>query len=99
MIHAEKDSKDPRIKKYDPDYTWTKERDDERMNIPEDILSRLTDEQKKKARNAKTPEEFLAIAKETGFVLTEEQLNAMAGGWCITECSEDDCPSYWDPDP
>ncbi len=50
------------------------------MNIPEDILSRLTDEQKKKIGDAKTPEEFLAIAKETGFELSEEHLNAMAGG-------------------
>ena len=42
------------------------------MNIPESILSKLTDEQKKKALAAKTPEEFLALAKEAGYELSEE---------------------------
>ena len=54
MIHTEKDSKDPRVKKYDPDYTWTKEKEDERMNIPEDILSRLTEEQKNRRTELET---------------------------------------------
>ncbi len=57
-----------------------------RMKIPEDVLSKLTDEQKKRIGNAKTPEGFLAIAKEAGYELSEEQVNAMAGGWCL------DCP-------
>ena len=64
------------------------------MNIPENILSSLTDEQKKRAEAAKTPEEFLAIAKETGYQLSEEQLNAMSGGWC-PDCKtfgDEDCP-------
>ena len=34
------------------------------MNIDESILSKLTDEQKKKAQSAQSPEEILAIAKE-----------------------------------
>ncbi len=61
------------------------------MNIPENILSSLTDEQKKKIGNAKTPEELIAIAKETGYELSGEQLNAIAGGWCPYYCKEDDC--------
>ena len=56
------------------------------MNIPENILNTLTDEQKKKIAAAKTPEEFLSIAKETGYELSEEQLNALSGGWCANYC-------------
>jgi hypothetical protein len=37
------------------------------MNINENILSKLTDEQKKKVEAAHTPEELLAIAKESGY--------------------------------
>ena len=54
------------------------------MNIPESIPSKLTDEQKKKVEAAQTPEELLAIAKETGYELTPDQLEAVSGGniWC-----------------
>ena len=58
------------------------------MNIPENILSTLTDEQKKKVEAAKTPEELLAIAKECGQELTPEQLEGVAGGWC-DNCGKD----------
>ena len=34
------------------------------MNIPENILSKLTDEQKKKVEAVQSPEELLACAKE-----------------------------------
>ena len=44
------------------------------MNIPENILSNLTEEQKKKVEEAKNPEELLALAKEAGQDLTPEQL-------------------------
>ena len=50
------------------------------MNIPENILSALTDEQKKKVEAARSPEELLAIAEEFGQELTPEQLEAVAGG-------------------
>ena len=50
------------------------------MNIPENILSTLTDEQKKKVEAARSPEELLAIAEEFGQELTPEQLEAVAGG-------------------
>ena len=58
------------------------------MNIPENILSTLTDEQKKKVEAATSPEELLAIAKEYGHELTPEQLETISGGsfWCISEC-------------
>ena len=60
------------------------------MNIPENILNTLSDEQKKRIETAKTPEDFLAIAKETGYKLSEGQLNAMAGGWC-SDCDQNVC--------
>ena len=68
------------------------------MNIDESILSKLTDEQKKKLEAAQSPEDFLAIAKEAGYELSPEQLEAVAGGgWkpCWTNCPAYDlCPYY-----
>ena len=69
------------------------------MNIPENILSTLTDEQKKKVEAAQSPEELLALAKESGYELTQEQLESVAGGtfWCRFVCdTEDECPVQWE---
>ena len=63
------------------------------MNIPENILNILTDEQKKKVEATQTPEELLALAKETGYELSPEQLEAVAGGdegWCHILCGNND---------
>ena len=66
------------------------------MNIPEEILNTLTDEQKKKVEAAKTPEELLAIAKETGYELTAEQLEAVAGGkGCTWHFCPEKCPPFF----
>ena len=64
------------------------------MNIPNHILSALTDAQKKKVEAAQTPEELLAIAKEAGYELTAEQLEGVAGGgsWC----KEDTCYKHFE---
>ena len=51
----------------------------------------LTPEQQEKARNCKTPEEVLALAKEEGYNLTDEELEAVSGGasWdCISDCPD-----------
>jgi len=64
------------------------------MNIDESILSKLTDEQKKKVEAAKSPEELLAIAKETGYELSPEQLEAISGGE-IKWCSNYDCKKWF----
>ena len=56
------------------------------MNIPEDILSTLTDEQKKLAEAAQSPEELLELAKENGIELTPDQLGVAAGGVCWHKC-------------
>ena len=65
------------------------------MNIDESILSKLTDEQKKKVEAAKTPEELLAVAKESGWELSPDQLEAVAGGdgssWCTIFCYDKVC--------
>ena len=42
----------------------------------------LTDEQKAKALAAKTPEEILALAKEEGYELSDDELEGVSGGWC-----------------
>ena len=50
------------------------------MNIPENILSTLTAEQKKKVEAAQSPEELSALAKESGIELTIDQLEDVSGG-------------------
>ena len=72
------------------------------MNIPENILSTLTDEQKKKLETAHSPEELLSLAKEAGYELTPDQLATVAGGgWeCdsyVDPCPRDYCPGVYIP--
>ena len=43
-------------------------------------LEKLTEEQWEKARACKTPEEMLALAKEEGYELSDEDLAAINGG-------------------
>lgn len=67
------------------------------MNIPESILSILTDEQKKAVESASSPEELLALAKEQGYELSPEQLEAVAGGdngWCNANSCPKHCPIF-----
>ena len=59
----------------------------------------LTPEQMEKARACKTPEDVLKLAKEEGYELTDEELEAVSGGdWdCWTVCTGrcgryNDCP-------
>ena len=59
------------------------------MNIPENILSTLTDEQKKKVEAAKSPEELSALAKECGIELTIDQLEGVSGGLQHAPCPKD----------
>ena len=40
----------------------------------------LTEEQKKKVRECKTSEDLLALAKEEGYELSDEELESVAGG-------------------
>ena len=57
------------------------------MDSVEDIFTGLTDEQKRRASELRTPEEMLAFAQEEGYDLTDDQLETVAGGWTILDCS------------
>lgn len=48
----------------------------------------LTDEQKAKVKACTSPEEMLALAKEEGYELSDEELEGISGGgWGCTVCS------------
>jgi hypothetical protein len=66
------------------------------MNIPENILNTLTEEQKKKVEAAQSPEELLALAKEAGYELSTDELEAVSGGWFECKCYDYDpnCPVF-----
>ena len=56
----------------------------------------LTPEQKERAKACKTPEEILALAKEEGYELSDEELDGVSGGWCSSDCSSDgQCGVPW----
>ena len=51
----------------------------------------ISPELREKARECKTPEEMLALAKREGYKLSEAEMEAVSGGWdsCkgFTECA------------
>lgn len=47
----------------------------------------LTPEQQAKARACKTPEDLLALAREEGLELSDEELENMSGGW-LFDCGK-----------
>ena len=51
-------------------------------------LNELTEEQKAKALACESPEELLALAREEGMELTDEQLEGVAGGWGSASCGD-----------
>ena len=55
----------------------------------------LTPEQQEKAKACKTPEDVLALAKEEGFALSDEELEAVSGGeeW-VKRCNDRTCSMY-----
>ncbi len=50
--------------------------------MKEELLKGLSDEQIAKLRACKNQEEMLAVAKEEGVELTDDQLEAVTGGVC-----------------
>ena len=59
--------------------------------MKEELLKGLSEEQIAKIRECKNTEEVLAIAKEEGIELTDEQLEAVSGGGCTKETVH--CPN------
>ena len=57
--------------------------------MKEELLKGLSEEQIAKIKTCKNTEEVLAVAKQEGYELTEEQLEAVSGGAC--DCW-DSCP-------
>ena len=53
-------------------------------------LSDLTPEVREKVLGCETPEEILALAREVGHELTDEELEAVAGG--VVEWGSQQCP-------
>ena len=53
----------------------------------------LTPEQMEKARACKSPEDILALAKEEGYELSEDELDAVSGGSDWTEGLPPSCLS------
>ena len=49
----------------------------------EDLFKGISEELINKAKACKNPEEIMALAKEEGIELTEEQLAAVSGGYCL----------------
>ena len=52
----------------------------------------ISEELMRRAKECTSPEEILALAKEEGYELTDEQLTGVAGGWCAAHCYMDTCP-------
>ena len=50
--------------------------------MKEELLKGLTEEQIAKVKACKNQEEMLKFAKEEGIELTDEQLEAISGGFC-----------------
>lgn len=60
--------------------------------MKKELLAGLTPEQIEKVRKCKTNEEFLALAKEEGIELNDEQLAAVNGGFCSDTTVTSNCP-------
>jgi hypothetical protein len=55
----------------------------------------LSDEQKAKVAKCKTPEELLALAKEEGYALNDEEIDAASGGKWDGVPAHTKCP-HWE---
>ena len=55
----------------------------------------LSSEMKEKVKECKTPEEVLALAQESGYELSDEELASISGGWGDPNCTEhNECADY-----
>ena len=51
----------------------------------------LSPELREKAMACKTPDEMLALAKKEGYKLSDEEMQAVSGGWTAGSKSDWDC--------
>ena len=58
-------------------------------------LEDISPELQERAKACKTPEEVLALAKEEGYELSDEQLESVAGGWNDCEGNNKCGVPYW----
>jgi predicted ribosomally synthesized peptide with nif11-like leader len=55
----------------------------------------LSPEMQEKAKACKSPEEMLALAKEEGYELSDDELSSISGGWGDPNCSDhNSCNDY-----
>ena len=65
--------------------------------MKEELLKGLSEEQIAKVKACKNTEEMLAVAKEEGIELTDDQLEAVSGGACTQSISGNRGKSTWCP--
>ena len=54
----------------------------------ERIFAQLSDEQKEQFRKCKNMDEVMKLANEENFELTDDQLEFLASGGCLTDCED-----------
>ena len=59
----------------------------------EELLKGLSEEQIAKVKACKNGNELLALAKQEGFELSDEQLAAVSGGACSSTDTRKQCPN------
>lgn len=62
-------------------------------------FDKLSDEQKAKVLACKTPEELLALARESGYELSDDELSSVSGGASWTSALSWECDGYKNPCP
>lgn len=61
---------------------------------PEDFGNRLPDEVKAKLTGCETPEELMALAQESGYELSDEELMNVSGGGAWSRCTHETCRAH-----
>ena len=67
------------------------------MSSMESIYENLSDEVKGKLKDCKSSENLMKLAQSEGIELSEEQLEAVAGGisWLPKDCDDNPCEVFY----
>ena len=67
------------------------------MSSMESIYENLSDEVKGKLKDCKSSEDLIKLAQSEGIKLSEEQLEAVAGGrsWLPKDCDDNPCEVFY----